>query len=210
MNKTSIETCERPSSWYFFELCWLFITFFLLPDSLRWCFKNWILWKDFELFRFLFVYLEIDEKPDDHLSFADFLTVVHEYWIPLDDDKQQLQEAFDILDPENKSKMMVDEFVYLLKNCDWPEEDIDLILSQVNCSDGYFLHDGNNHYFHFFFFDVFWFLFRFTKTTLNTSWIIKEKIWQRKKERKMRFLSKINSSWWDFSFVILIDEFRQL
>jgi hypothetical protein len=53
-------------------------------------------------------------------------------------------------------------------------------------------------------------LFRFTKTTLNTSWIIKEKIWQRKKERKMRFLSKINSSWWDFSFVILIDEFRQL
>ncbi len=94
-----------------------------------------------------FLYLEIDEKPDDHLSFADFLTVVHEYWIPLDDDKQQLQEAFDILDPENKSKLVVDEFVYLLKNCDWPDEEIDLILSQVNCSDGYFLHDGNNHYF---------------------------------------------------------------
>jgi Ca2+-binding EF-hand superfamily protein len=108
--------------------------------------------KRFRIIAFSFIYLEIDEKPDDHLSFADFLTVVHEYWIPLDDDKQQLQEAFDILDPENKSKMMVDEFVYLLKNCDWPEEDIDLILSQVNCSDGYFLHDGNNHYFHFFIF----------------------------------------------------------
>jgi len=99
---------------------------------------------------YIFIYLEIDEKPDDHLSFADFLTVVHEYWIPIEDDKQQLQEAFDILDPENKSKLVVDEFVYLLKNCDWPDEEIDLILSQVSCADGYFLHDGNTDCIFFF------------------------------------------------------------
>ena len=95
----------------------------------------------------IFLCLEIDEKPDDRLSCADFLTDVHEYWIPIDDDKQKLQEAFDILDPENKSKLMVDEFVYLLKNCDWSDEDIDLLLSQVSCADGYFLHDGTNYMF---------------------------------------------------------------
>ncbi|CAF1272045.1 unnamed protein product [Rotaria sp. Silwood1] len=82
-----------------------------------------------------------DGPPDDHLSFADFLTVVHENWIAPEDDKQQLQDAFDILDPQNKSKLMVDEFVYLLKNCDWSEEEIQLLLSQVSCADGYFLHD---------------------------------------------------------------------
>ncbi|CAF0943175.1 unnamed protein product [Rotaria sordida] len=82
-----------------------------------------------------------DYQPDDHLSFADFLTVVHEYWIPPEEDKEKLQEAFDTLDPQNKSKLMVDEFVDLLKNCDWPEEEIQLILSQVSCADGYFLHD---------------------------------------------------------------------
>ncbi|CAF5174737.1 unnamed protein product, partial [Rotaria sp. Silwood1] len=32
-------------------------------------------------------------------------------------------------------------FVYLLKNCDWSEEEIQLLLSQVSCADGYFLHD---------------------------------------------------------------------
>ncbi|CAF3169340.1 unnamed protein product [Rotaria socialis] len=85
---------------------------------------------------------EDDIKPsDDHLSFADFLTAVHEYWIPLENDKQQLQEAFETLDPQNKSKLMVDEFVYLLKSCDWTDEDIELILSQVSCADGYFLYD---------------------------------------------------------------------
>lgn len=82
-----------------------------------------------------------DEQPDDRLSFPDFLALVHEYWVPLDDEKQQLQDAFDILDPQNKSKLMVDEFVHLLKNCDWPDEEIDLLLSQVSCADGYFLHD---------------------------------------------------------------------
>ncbi|CAF2544388.1 unnamed protein product [Rotaria sp. Silwood2] len=84
---------------------------------------------------------EEEQKPDDHLSFADFLTIVHQHWIPLEDDKKQLQDAFDILDPQNKSKLMVDEFVYLLKNSDWPEEEIQLLLSQVSCADGYFLHD---------------------------------------------------------------------
>ena len=87
----------------------------------------------------------VDARPDDQLSFVDFLTLVHEYWIPPDDDKQQLQEAFDVLDPQNKSKLMVDEFAYLLKNCDWPDEEIQLILSQVSCADGYFLHDGNTY-----------------------------------------------------------------
>lgn len=89
--------------------------------------------------------LKLDEKPNDHLSFADFLTVVHEDWKPIDDDKQELRDAFDTLDPECKSKLMVDEFVNLLKNCDWPDEEIDLLLSQLSCADGYFLHDGNNH-----------------------------------------------------------------
>ncbi|CAF1152153.1 unnamed protein product [Adineta ricciae] len=82
-----------------------------------------------------------DEKADDRLSFADFLTIVHEFYVTTDDDKQQLQEAFDILDPENKSKLMVDNFTYLLKNCDWPEDDIDLLLSQLSCADGYFIID---------------------------------------------------------------------
>ncbi|CAF0828324.1 unnamed protein product [Adineta steineri] len=82
-----------------------------------------------------------DEKADDRLSFADFLTVVHEYYIPTNDDKLQLQEAFDILDPEQKSKLMVDNFVYLLKNCDWPEDDIELLLSQLSHADGYFVID---------------------------------------------------------------------
>ncbi|CAF5199661.1 unnamed protein product, partial [Rotaria magnacalcarata] len=87
--------------------------------------------------------------PDDHLSFADFLTAVHEYWIPIENDKQQLQEAFETLDPQNKSKLMVDEFVYLLKNCDWTEEDIELLLSQVSCADGYFLYDGKKIIVHY-------------------------------------------------------------
>lgn len=70
---------------------------------------------------------------------------MHEYWIPPDDDRQQLQEAFDVLDPQNKSRLTVDEFAYLLKNCDWPDEEIQLILSQVSCADGYFLPDGNTY-----------------------------------------------------------------
>jgi hypothetical protein len=37
---------------------------------------------------------------------------------------------------------MVDDFTNLLRNCDWPEDDIDLILSQVSCADGYFIYDG--------------------------------------------------------------------
>lgn len=102
--------------------------------------------KDFVVvFNIIFINLYLDEKPNDHLTFADFLTVVHEYWIPIEDDKQQLQEAFDVLDPKNSSKLMVDDFVELLKHCDWPEDDIDLILSQVSCADGYFLHDGKNY-----------------------------------------------------------------
>jgi hypothetical protein len=94
-----------------------------------------------------FLCVSIDDKPDDHLSFADYLTIVHEHWIPTEDDKQQLQEAFDILDPQNKSKLIVDDFVYLLKNCDWPDEEIELMLSHVSCADGYFMHDGNNYSF---------------------------------------------------------------
>ena len=92
---------------------------------------------------FFFSYHKIDVKPDDRLLYADFLTVVHEYWIPAEDDNQQLQEAFDTLDPDNKSKLIVDDFVHLLRNCGWPEEEIELILSQVNCADGYFIIDGN-------------------------------------------------------------------
>jgi hypothetical protein len=40
---------------------------------------------------------------------------------------------------------MVDNFAYLLKNCDWPEDDIELVLSQLSCADGYFLIDGNSY-----------------------------------------------------------------
>ena len=90
-----------------------------------------------------FSYWILDEKKDDHLQFVDFLSIVHEYWVPIEDDRAKLQEAFDILDPQNKSKLIVDEFVYLLKTCDWPDEEIELLLSQVSCADGYFLHDGN-------------------------------------------------------------------
>jgi Ca2+-binding EF-hand superfamily protein len=90
---------------------------------------------------------------------ADFITIVDEYWIPIDDDKQQLQEAFDILDPEHKSKLSVDDFVYLLRNCDWPEEEIELILSQVSCADGNFFYTGNNNCFFLFIIILSFFLF---------------------------------------------------
>ncbi|CAF1566942.1 unnamed protein product, partial [Rotaria sordida] len=32
-------------------------------------------------------------------------------------------------------------FTNLLRNCDWAEDEIELILSQVSCGDGYFLYD---------------------------------------------------------------------
>ncbi|CAF1607112.1 unnamed protein product [Didymodactylos carnosus] len=80
-------------------------------------------------------------EPDDKLSLADFLTVVHEYWYPIDEDKKILEEAFDVLDPERKSKLFVDDFRTLLKNSDWADEEIDLILSTVSCADGFFLYD---------------------------------------------------------------------
>lgn len=94
---------------------------------------------------FSFMLLIEDEKLDDHLTYPDFLALVHEYWVPFENDRHELQEAFDILDPQNKSKLMVDEFVYLLKTCDWPDEEIELLLSQVSCADGYFLYDGNDY-----------------------------------------------------------------
>lgn len=61
----------------------------------------------------------------------------------MDQDRQHLEEAFDILDPKHTAKLLTDDFINLLKNSDWPQEEIDLILSQVNCGDGYFLYDGN-------------------------------------------------------------------
>lgn len=78
----------------------------------------------------------------DRLTYPDFLTIVHEYWYPADDDRQNLEEAFDTLDPKRTAKLMLDDFTGLLRNCDWPEDEIDLILSQVSCGDGYFLYDG--------------------------------------------------------------------
>lgn len=78
------------------------------------------------------------------MTYPDFLTIVHEYWYPADDDRQNLEEAFDILDPKRTAKLMVDDFTSLLRNCDWPEDEVDLILSQVSCADGYFLYDGRN------------------------------------------------------------------
>lgn len=79
----------------------------------------------------------------EHLSYPDFLTVVHEYWFPYDEDRQELEEAFDILDPKRTAKLQIEEFTTLLRNCDWSEEDIDLMMAQVNCGDGYFLYDGS-------------------------------------------------------------------
>ncbi|CAF1386611.1 unnamed protein product, partial [Didymodactylos carnosus] len=84
---------------------------------------------------------DTSEEFDNKLSIADFLTIVHEYWFPIEEDKEQLQEAFDILDPDRKSKLFVEDFKSLLKNCDWPDDEIDLILSTVSCADGYFLYD---------------------------------------------------------------------
>jgi Ca2+-binding EF-hand superfamily protein len=85
---------------------------------------------------------------NDHLSYTDFLTLVHEYWYPIDEDRQHLEEAFDILDPKRTAKLMIDDFSSLLRNCDWPEDEIDLILSQVSCGDGYFLYDGKIFFFY--------------------------------------------------------------
>ena len=69
--------------------------------------------------------------------------MVHEYWYPIDEDREQLEGAFDTLDPKRTAKLMVDDFTNLLRNCDWPEDEIELILAQVSCGDGYFLYDGN-------------------------------------------------------------------
>ncbi len=84
---------------------------------------------------------------NNHLSYPDFLTIVHEYWYPPDEDRQHLEEAFDVLDPKRTAKLMVDDFTSLLRNSDWSEEDIELILSQVMCADGYFLYDGKISFF---------------------------------------------------------------
>lgn len=78
----------------------------------------------------------------DQLTYPDYLTIVHEYWYPPEEDRQHLEEAFDILDPKRTAKLGIDEFSNLLRNCDWAEEDIELILAQVSCGDGYFLYDG--------------------------------------------------------------------
>jgi Ca2+-binding EF-hand superfamily protein len=83
-------------------------------------------------------------ETNDQITYQDFLSIVHEYWYPIEDDRQNLEEAFDVLDPKRTAKLMVEDFTSLLKNCDWPEEDIELILSQVSCGDGYFLYDGKN------------------------------------------------------------------
>jgi hypothetical protein len=45
---------------------------------------------------------------------------------------------------------MIDDFSNLLRNCDWPEDEIDFILSQVLCTDGYFLYDGKINFFFLF------------------------------------------------------------
>jgi hypothetical protein len=82
------------------------------------------------------------EETIDQLTYPDFLTVVHEYWYPIDEDRQQLEEAFDTLDPKRTAKLMVDDFTNLLRSCDWPEDEVELILAQVSCGDGYFLYDG--------------------------------------------------------------------
>ncbi|CAF0915651.1 unnamed protein product [Rotaria sordida] len=78
---------------------------------------------------------------NDQLSYPDFLTIVHEYWYPIDQDRVRLEEAFDILDPKHTAKLLLDDFTNLLRNCDWAEDEIELILSQVSCGDGYFLYD---------------------------------------------------------------------
>ncbi|CAF5192268.1 unnamed protein product, partial [Rotaria magnacalcarata] len=57
---------------------------------------------------------------NDQVSYSDFLTMVHEYWYPVDQDRQNLEEAFDVLDPKHTAKLLTDDFVSLLKNSDWP------------------------------------------------------------------------------------------
>lgn len=84
------------------------------------------------------------EETIDQLTYPDFLTAVHEYWYPIDEDRQQLEEAFDTLDPKRTAKLMVDDFTNLLRSCDWPEDEVELILAQVSCGDGYFLYDGTD------------------------------------------------------------------
>ncbi|CAF0862954.1 unnamed protein product [Rotaria sp. Silwood1] len=82
-----------------------------------------------------------DDESNDQLTYPDYLTIVHEYWYPPDQDRIHLEEAFDALDPKRTAKLMVEDFTNLLRNCDWAEDEIELILSQVSCGDGYFLYD---------------------------------------------------------------------
>ena len=100
-------------------------------------------------------------EPMDRLTYQEYLSVVHEYWYPPDEDRQHLEEAFDALDPKRTAKLMIDDFTNLLKNCDWPEEEIELLLSQVMCADGYFLYDGKNIRLFLLFFLLIKFDFRF-------------------------------------------------
>lgn len=82
------------------------------------------------------------EATFDQINYPDYLSIVHEYWYPIDEDRQHLEEAFDILDPKRTAKLGIDEFQNLLRNCDWAEDEIDLLMAQVSCGDGYFLYDG--------------------------------------------------------------------
>ena len=56
-------------------------------------------------------------EPMDRLTYQEYLSVVHEYWYPPDEDRQHLEEAFDTLDPKRTAKLMIDDFTNLLKNC---------------------------------------------------------------------------------------------
>ena len=88
--------------------------------------------------------MSVFKEFNERLSYPDYLSIVHEYWYPTDEDRQCLEEAFDVLDPKHTAKLMVDDFTTLLRNCDWSEEEIELILSQVSCGDGCFLYDGKS------------------------------------------------------------------
>jgi hypothetical protein len=70
---------------------------------------------------------------------------------------------------------MVEDFTSLLRNCDWPEDEIELMLAQVSCGDGYFLYDGKIFFFYLIIFYLFLFSIDLTKLLLTPVELTKKK-----------------------------------
>ena len=79
---------------------------------------------------------------DGRVSYSDFLLIAGEFWYSREDDRHLLEGAFETLDPGGTSTLLVKDFTELLRTCDWSEDEIELLLSEVSCISGYIYCDG--------------------------------------------------------------------